>query len=257
MRHTWLIIILCLCGSVSARAQGILISSSYLVQGDSAYQIFDNEKALALYEKAFLKDSTFDVRVRLSRTYYDYGLDLMAYTGQHEARQFFEQAVLHAQRLVELYPDSAQSHFLLAATMGNLAQFENGQRKVVIGRLVEKHSRHAIQLDSTLAYPYVSLGIYYREVTQLNWLEKTFAKMFYGRLPNISKEEVLSTLHHAEQLRPDFPFLHHEIAMTYLLYKDKENALKHLRTLISLEPENSQDVRNQQNAGELIRQLSN
>ena len=170
--------------------------------------------------------------------------------------RIFDQSVLHARRLVEHYPDSAHSHFLLAATVGNLAQFENGKQKVVIGRLVEKHSRHAIALDSSLAYPYVSLGIYYRELTQLKWFEKTLAQMFYGRLPDISKEDVLGTLHHAARLRPDFPFLHYELAMTYLLFKDTQNALVHLQTLVSLVPENSQDVRNQHNARTLIEELN-
>ena len=245
----------CLLSPVT-RAQPVQASADYLAAGDSAYEAFDNHKALLLYEKAYQHDSTFDVRARLSRTYYDYGLDLMAHSEQDEARMYFERAILHAQRLVEVYPDNAYSHFLLAATMGNFAQFESGQRKVAIGRMVQLHSQKAIDLDSTLAYPYVSLGIYYREITQLKWFERTLAKMFYGRLPNISKEDVLKTLHHAVQLRPEFPFLHYELAMTYLMFEDVENALVHLNTLISLVPENSQDIRNQQNARTLIEKLT-
>ena len=81
-------VLLLLCPA-SARAQGIATLSNYLIQGDSAYKAFANHEALTFYEKAFDEDSTFNVRVRLSRTYYDFGLDLMASNNNDEARAYF------------------------------------------------------------------------------------------------------------------------------------------------------------------------
>ena len=227
-----------------------------LNRGDSAYRAFDNEHALNLYQKAFSEDSSFSIRLRLSRTHYDYGLDLLAQSKESSAKVHFEQSILHAQYLVDTYPDSAQSHFMLAATIGNLAQFESGQQKVVIGRMVETHSRKAISLDSTWAYPYVSLGIYFRELSRLGWIEKTLAKVFYGRIPDVSEQEVLDLLLRAAEIKPDFPFLHYEIAMTYLMFNQPGEAVNHFNILVSLPPETSQDVRNQKNAQRLITSLS-
>ena len=209
-----------------------------------------------MYNKAFSYDSSFAVRLRLSRTHFDYGLDLMAEGDEETAKVHFEEAILKAQALVNTYPDSSQSHFMLAATMGNLAQFESGKEKVVIGRLVEKHSRMAISLDSTWAYPYVSLGLYFRELTRLSWLEKTLAKVFYGRIPNITEEDVLDLLMRAAEIKPDFPFLHYEIAMTYMMFDNQKEALKHFDILVGLQPETSQDVRNQENAQKLMASMS-
>ena len=226
-----------------------------LTRGDSAYSAFDNKLAIDLYREAFLRDSSFVTRLRLSRTYYDYGLDLRARSKHDRARAHFEESILHAQHLVDNYPDSALAHFMLAATMGNLAQFESGQRKVEIGRMVEQHSRQAIALDSTSAYPYVSLGIYFRELSRLGWFEKTLAKMFYGRIPNVSENDVLDLLLHAAKIKPDFPFLHYELGMTYMTFDRPAEALEHFNILISLEPETSQDIRNQENARSVIADL--
>lgn len=225
-------------------------------RGDSAYNAFDNELALGFYRKAFLQDSSFVTRLRLSRTHYDFGLDLRARGDDDSAREHFEESILHAQNLVDSYPDSALAHFMLAATMGNLAQFESGQKKVVIGRMVEQHSRQAISLDSTSAYPYVSLGIYFRELSRLGWLEKTLAKVFYGRIPNVSEQDVLDLLLHAAEIKPEFPFLHYELAMTYMIFDKPLAALEHFNILVSLEPETSQDIRNQENAKREIARLS-
>ena len=228
----------------------------FLARGDSAYTQFDNETALSFYNKALTTDSTsFLSRLILSRTHYDYGLDLVAQHNHEDSRVHFEKAISHAEALVAEFPDSAQAHFMLAATMGNLAQFEENARKITLGRLVEKHSKRAIEIDSLSAYAYVSLGLYYRELTRLSWIERTMAKMLYGRLPKVSREMVFNLLQKALRIKPDFPFLHFELAMTYLMYDQPEEALNHLRILVNLQPENSQDLRNQQNATVLIDDL--
>lgn len=256
--YSWLfVLLLVLCTPLLAAAQESSRTGRLIDQADSAYAVFDNSEALRLYEQAFLQDSSFIVRLSLSRTHYDFGLDLMARNDEATARTHFEEAVMHARILVDAFPDSAQSHFMLAATMGNLAQFEKGQQKVIIGRLVEQHSRKAIQLDSTWAYPYVSLGIYFRELSKLSWFERALAQMFYGRIPDVKEEDVLALLHRAAAIKPNFAFLHYEIAMTYMQYERHEEALDHLNILVSLKAETSQDVRNQQNAIILMASLKN
>ncbi|MFK7844410.1 MAG: tetratricopeptide repeat protein [Rhodothermales bacterium] len=237
-------------------AQSQSTQQDLLVAGDSAYAVFDNQKALAYYEQAFAEDSTdFDTRIRLSRTSYDFGLDQVAAGDDDVALPTFERSILHARALVTHFPDSAQSHFLLAATMGNLALFKNGREKLLLGRLVAEHSKKAIALDSTLAYPYVSLGIYYRELSSLSWIEKTLAKVFFGRIPEATSEQALELLQTALRLRPDFPFLHFELAMTFKMLNQFDKAIEHLETLIALQPESSQDARNQSNAKKLITEL--
>ncbi len=237
-------------------AQESLTASDVEALGDAAYRDFDNVKALVHYQHAFQYDTTaFYPRLKLSRTHYDYGLDQLARNDQQTARTHFERATEHARILVTLFPDSAKAHFMYAATLGNLALFEGGKRKVAIGRSVEKHSRRAIEIDSTFAYAYVALGIYYRELAQLNWIERALARMFYGRLPDITLEDVLALLLRAAELKPDFPFLHFELAQTYLTYGMHARALSHLETLVKLSPQSSQDVRNQRNAQALIEEL--
>ncbi len=243
-------------GASSIASYGQTAVSQLIEQGDAAYQVFDNVAALNYYQQALNADSTsFQARIKASRTSYDLGLDYVAESNDSDAFDKFESSILHARALVELFPDSAQSHFLLAATLGNLALFKSGREKVVLGQLVERHSKQAISLDPKLAYPYVSLGIYYREVSSLSWIERTLAKMFFGRLPDATFDKALDYLHTALRLRPNFPFLHFELAMTFLALEQFDNALLHLETLIALNPESSQDARNQAYARRLIEEI--
>ena len=250
------LICLCLLIALASTAYGQQSVALLLTQGDAAYDAFDNHTAIDFYEKALLKDSTdFETLIRMGRTNYDLGLDLIAEDNLKEAFHRFEDAIINSRALVTHYPDSAQSHFLLAATSGNLALFKNGREKVILGRIVELHSKKAIELDTTLSYPYVSLGIYYRELSRLSWLERTLAKVFFGRLPEASVERALELLDTAQRLRFNFPFLHFELAMTFMSLNQNEKALHHLETLVSLKPETTQDARNQEYAKKLIAEL--
>lgn len=227
--------------------------NAWVASGDSSYLAFDNETALSFYERAFKLDTTaYFPRLNLSRTHYDYGLDLLAENNKDQAYLHFKASVRHANHLVAYFPDSSRAHFLYAATLGNMALFKGGREKVAIGKLVETHSRKAISIDSTWAHPYVALGIYYREVASLNWVERTFAKVFYGQLPNTSLQTALTYLKRAEALRPNFPFLHYELAMTYHMIQEEQKARQHLNTLLDLPPETTQDVRNQQTARRML-----
>ena len=174
-------IALVLCWLTITPASGQVQSlQNLLTAGDARYEAFDNQSALRLYQQALSLDSTsFEARLKVSRTSYDYGLDLVAENDPETAFGIFEASILHAQKLVAFFPDSAQAHFMLAAMSGNLALFKSGREKILLGRLVEEHSKKAIALDSSLAYPYVSLGIYYRELSRLSWLERGLAKVFF------------------------------------------------------------------------------
>lgn len=246
-----LICLICL----PARAQNQTLSARDMVtRGDSVYAQFDNRAALEHYQAAVALDSMhFDTRIKLSRTSYDYGLDLVAQNNMDAAYEAFQASISHARHLVAHFPDSAQSHFLLAATLGNLALFKNGREKIILGRMVAEHSQEAIAIDSLLAYPYVSLGIYYRELANLSWFEKTLAKVFFGRLPNTSFEQALDLLRTALKLRPNFPFLHFELGKTFLMLSENEQARRHFETLVALAPETTQDKRNQAYARDLLK----
>ena len=239
----------------STQAQPAALKT-WLEQGDLERAAFDNEAALRHYEQAFTADSSrYLVRLNLARTHYDYGLDLAARQQNSTARKQFEASVRHARALVAHHPDSAHAHFILAATTGNLALFAGGREKVLIGQQVEIHSKRAIELDSTSAYAYVALGIYYREVVQLSWFERLIAGTFYGSLPKKEMSDILRLLHHAEKLQPAFPFLQFELAQTYEQLGQYDKAIYHLQKLKSLAPETTQDVRNQQNAALRIADL--
>ncbi|WP_456424535.1 tetratricopeptide repeat protein [Rhodocaloribacter sp.] len=224
-----------------------------LRRGDALYAAFDNNSALDSYKSAYTRaPDRFDVLLRLTRAYHDLAKDLLAAGSKKAAEEAIRKAVAVAEEMKEKFPDRPETYFQLAAAYGNLALFKGGKSKVKIGRDVEQYAKKAIELDSTYAPAYVALGLFYREVSDLNWIQRSFAKVLFGGVPSGSKEDAAAMLERAIALNPDFALAHFELAITYEKMGRKEDAIPHLRKAIELPPATSQDVRNREIARKLI-----
>ncbi len=78
------------------------------------------------------------------------------------------------------------------------------------------------------------LGIYYREIANLNRVLKAFAKVFFGGLPGGSNEDAEQSLLKALELKPGYINAHFQLAKTYEKMKDKDKAIAHYETLLEL-----------------------
>ncbi len=227
-----------------------------LRRGDALQRAFDNAAALDMYRSAYARaPERFDVLLRMTRAHHDLAQDLLAAGSKTAAEEHFEQAVAFAEQLHARYPDRAETYFFLAATYGNLALFRGGKEKVRIGRAVEEYARQALALDTTYALPYVALGVFYREVSSLNWIQRTFAKVLYGGIPSGTKEDAVRMFEKALALDPSLPLAHYELARTYLAMGRAEAARRHLERVVALPPLTSQDRRNQEDARRRLAEL--
>jgi len=229
-----------------------------LARADSLYAAFDNAGALEIYEELYGRDSTdFELLYRLSRTAGEFAKDILAEEGAKAARPLMEQSVSYAERLRQFHPDRPETWFQLAVTWGTLARTQDGRDKVRLGREVEEFAKQAIRRDPNYAYAHLALGIFYREVGGLNWIQRTFANTFYGGLPEGGFDRALKELRTALELDPTLVMTHYELAVTYLAVDDMPMARYHLGRAKSLTPINTEELRQQAEAARLLRELDN
>ncbi|MCI5159373.1 MAG: hypothetical protein D3906_13250 [Candidatus Electrothrix sp. AUS1_2] len=190
---------------VSAFAQE---SQEFLKTGDLFYNKFNNIKALSFYEKALeITSNDFECQIKVIRAFNDVGEDLSS----EKSEPYYEQAVQQAEQLQQMFPAKAESYYWLAVSYGNLALLRGSKEKVKLSEKVEKNIQKAIAMKPDYADAYVVLGIYYEEVAGLSSFLKSFARLFFGELPDGTYEDAVRLFRKAIALktsRPIYTYFH-------------------------------------------------
>ncbi len=244
MLKTRFAILLTVIVAAATGATGQSSSLDYVALGDSLYAQFDNEGALEAYESAIdAGDTSLGLLLKRARTANDVAQDAEAAGHEQRARAMFDTAVGYAEHLRNAYPESGAAWFMLAATTGKLAQFQGGKQKVRTGRAVEEYVTKAIELDPNYAPSYLVAGIFRREVSQLNWVQRLAANALFGGVPSGTLEQSKELLRKAISLDRTLLIGHWELAQTCLAMNRPDEAIVHLRQTQILSPQNTEEVR--------------
>lgn len=213
-----------------------------LAKGDARYRQFDAVGALADYERARqLAPDDFEALERLTRTCVDLGNELRAKKSK-DAEMYYRKAIVNARLMLEKFPNKAESYFYAAASYGSLSLFKGGREKLKLGKDVEQYAKKAIELNPKFAPPYAVLGVFYREVANLNWLERAFANSFAGGVPKATNEDSEKMFLKAIELDPSSVYAHYQLALSYEIAGKRDQEVKALKEVAELSPRNSQEL---------------
>ena len=181
--------------SVSATDVSELIAS-----GDAALTNFDLTKATTAYKGALkLDNKNYDACWRLARALADAAT---LETVDAKKKLLLLEAQDYARRSVKFNAEDSKGHTFLAVVVGKLAMYEGGRTKVELSKEVKAEAEKAIALNPKEDIAYAVLGIWNREMVQLNWFLKKFAEVIYGKFPPASMDDALKDLRKAVELEP-------------------------------------------------------
>lgn len=189
---------------------------NYIAEGDAYYNSFENINALNEYEKAYaLAPGNYDVLFRLVRTYNDTGEEFKERRNREEAEKYINKALSFAEKFYNKFPDSASVYTYLALSYGNIAMFRGGKDKVTYAKIIEENAKRAVMMSQSDFLPYIILGIYYRELASLSWIERLFANTFFGGIPEGTYEDSEKMLKKALAINPNVVVAVYQLSKTY------------------------------------------
>lgn len=192
---------------------------------------------------------SWPARVGLIRNLVDAG-DLL---DSDASKPLFAEAMERSVALAAAHPDSAEGHYLVALSTGQMALFVGGKDKVRMSREIKTSIDRAIALDPGHAKAHVVRGVYYRELATLNLALRLFAKVFFGGLPPGSLEDSVADLELALALDPADLSARYNLARTLWRQKATDAALRHCELCIAGELRDPLDPRHQADAVALKR----
>ena len=202
--------------------------------GDSLYNSFNIYEAFKYYEKAYeTSPQNYYSLLNISKIYNAVG-ELKRREQPDSAKNFFNKAIKSSEKFIELFPDSSLSYTYLAISYGNLARFVGGKERLNYAKKIEANAKKAIELDSANAPPYIVMGAYYREIARLSWVERIFANILYGSVPDGSFEDSEKMLKKALKINPKIITANFQMALTYRAMENEDGERKYFNKVLSL-----------------------
>jgi len=173
-------------------------------------------------------------------------------------RRLVASAVEHARAAARSRPDLAECHLTLAIALGRQAMREGPRTRLSLAREVKAEVDRAIELDPANGIAYLVRGMWNREVSSLNLLERFAAHTVLGGMPQgASMEGAVHDLRKSVELAPTTVLHWLELGRTYAELGRRDEARKALEKSIALPPTSGpRDGVYQDDARALLRRLS-
>ena len=230
--------------------------SHTIKQADSAFYAMNYEAADSLYTSILGKDpGNPDANWKLARLYISMG-EALPPENTRERHPYYEKAVRHAGESIKNNDNIADGHTWLAASLGVLADNAGPREKIKRANTIRSELDRALELNPNDDVALSILGSFNREIADMGWFEKVFAKTFLGSLPKGSREEAEKMLKKAIAVNPRVIRHYHELGKLYRDMKRYPEAVQVLNEALTKPVLMKSDERRLQNIRKLIKKLS-
>lgn len=206
--------------------------SELLTKARKFQQERNHEEAVKTYQQLVDKDSTnVEYVSNLSLSYSRAGAIMTTGAAQ---LSYYKKAKSYARQALRINNKYADAHLALALALARENENAPTKTKISNAKEIKKECDITIQLDPDNATAYHILGRWHRTFASMNGFEKTMVNTFYGGTPKGGTyADALENLRKAIKLEPSLSMHVYELAETYYMMGEKENAKKFLDKVIA------------------------
>ena len=168
---------------------------------------------------------------------------------------YYRASQAYAEKALKINPNNSEANFVMALSLGRIAQTGSGQARVNAVKLIRQHAERCIQLDPGNFKGYHVLGKWNLEVSNLSSFEKWLVKLAYGELPKASLENAIINYEKSRQLNPAFQLNYLELAKAYHKIDQDTKSLAMLKTVLAMPNLSADDQRVHFEARELLGEI--
>ena len=194
--------------------------------------LLPNEKAAFLKYNDVLKQQPNNL-IALTKS-----AELCSNIGNREANakardNYYKVAMSYAKTAYKLYPANDEANVAMAIAQGRIILLKSGKEKIAAVKALKMYAENATTANPKNYKAWHILGKWNYEVSSLNSLERSAAKLFYGALPSASLSNAIANYEKAKSLSNTFLLNHLELAKAYKKNGDKIKAVAELNYLLT------------------------
>ncbi len=153
---------------------------------------------------------------------------------------YYAAAKIYAETALKIDPTFSEANTAMAIMLGRTTLTKSGKEKVIAAKDLKKYVDAAIKSNSLNFLAWHVLGRWHYEISNLNFIEKTAVKMFYGGFPPSSLKEGIAAFEKSKILTPGFILNYLELAKAYHRNDEKSKARALLNEMLLL-PNHTED----------------
>ncbi|NUM81750.1 hypothetical protein HUU42_13205 [bacterium] len=196
--------------------------------GDSLHRINDNEGAYKAYKSAF-DISGYHVEALWKMVAELTAMGDVLPKGTDQLVKY-QEAVDVARNAVQLNPNHAEGHTMLAIALGKLALHKSGKDKVTCLNEVRTEAEKGLLLNPQSDVCHYLLGRWNREIANLNWLTRSYLRMTDRQvLGEATNEKSVEHFKAAITINDSLPVYYLELGKTFVYmekWKEAEEAFE-------------------------------
>lgn len=171
-----------------------------------------------------------------------------------QSKESYNQAaIIYAKTALRLYPQSDEANVAMAIAVGRTMLKKSGKEKVAIIKEIKQYADAALKVNNQNFKAWHIIGKWNYEISNLSGLERAWAKIFYGGVPDASLKNAIGAYEKARLLNPHFALNYLELAKAYHKDNNTSKALALLNTAIQLPIQTEDDPRIKKEAATLIK----
>jgi len=168
---------------------------------------------------------------------------------------YFKEGNAYARSAWRLDSTNSEVNIVMAFSLARMALIQSGKERITTAKDIKRYAENAIRYDPKNYKAWHILGRWNYEVSNLNPVERFFARLFYGALPEASLGDAIASYEKSKVLKPDFMLNYYELARCYRRDGQKDKAIRLLRQMDALRDEMYDDHQIRQQGRELLKEL--
>jgi len=153
---------------------------------------------------------------------------------------YYQAATIYAQTALKIDPTSSEACCSMAMSLGRSTMSKSGKEKIENAKDIRKYVDIALKSNPNNFLAWHILGRWHYEISNLNFIERTAVKLFYGGLPESSLKYAIQAFERSQAITGGFILNYFEMAKAYHRNDEKDKAIAAIKTMLNL-PNQTED----------------
>jgi len=174
-------------------------------------------------------------------------------TNSHLKLTYYESSLAYAKLLIKINPAGEEANLAMSMALGRLALTKSGKEKIRFVKEIKMYADKTIAINSKNFKAWHIIGKWNYEVSDLNFLEISAIKLFFGGIPEASFSTAIQAYEKVKGINPYFCSNYLELAKAYKKTNQTSKAVANLKLMLSLQNNTEEDASLKKQAAALIK----